>query len=123
MFDRRKEAQRILNPDALRQPVRNAILGSLCINVLALATPLYMLVIYDRVMTSRSGATLLAVTLATIITLALLATLDLFRNLVFARTSATLYAELESRVYAACRRWALGGGSARRVRPLEDLEV
>ncbi|HEY1144311.1 MAG TPA: type I secretion system permease/ATPase [Sphingomicrobium sp.] len=123
MLDRRNDNHRILDPDALRQPIRNAILGSLCINVLALATPLYMLVIYDRVMTSRSGSTLLAVTLATIITLALLATLDLFRNMVFARTSATLYAELEARIYAACRRWALGGGSARRVRPLEDLEV
>lgn len=113
----------VLDPDALRQPVRNAILGSLCLNILALATPLYMLVIYDRVMTSRSEATLLAVTLATVVTLVLLAVLDLFRNIVFARASATFYAELEARVYAGCRRWALGGGSARRVRPLEDLEL
>src|SRR5690348_15935252 len=96
----------VLDPDALRQPVRNAILGSLCLNVLALATPLYMLVIYDRVMTSRSEATLLAVTLATVVTLVLLAVLDLFRNIVFARASATFYAELEARVYAGCRRWA-----------------
>jgi len=111
-----------LDPDALRQPVRNAILGSLCINILMLATPLYMLAIYDRVMTSRSEATLGAVTIATVATLALMAVFDLFRNIVFARASATFYAELESRVYTGCRRWALAGGSARRVRPLEDLE-
>ena len=111
------------DPDALRQPVRNAILGSLCVNVLTLATPLYMLVIYDRVMTSRSEATLGAITIATVATLALLAVLDLFRNIVFAKASATFYAELEARVYAGCRRWALAGGSARRVRPLEDLEA
>ena len=45
-----------LDPDALRQPVRNAILGSLCINILMLATPLYMLAIYDRVMLRNRAA-------------------------------------------------------------------
>lgn len=113
----------VLDPEALRQPVRNAILGSVCINILALATPLYMLAIYDRVMTSRSQATLGAITIATVATLTLLAVFDLSRNIVFARASATFYAELEARVYAGCRGWALAGGSVRRVRPLEDLEM
>ena len=112
----------MVDSDALRQPVRNAILGSLCINILTLATPLYMLAIYDRVMTSRSEATLGAITIATVATLSLMAVFDLFRSIVFSRASATFYAELEARVYAGCRRWALAGGSARRVRPLEDLE-
>ena len=112
-----------LDAGALRRPIRNAILGSLVLNLLALTTPLYMLAIYDRVMTSRSGATLLAVTVATVLLLVLLAIFDFFRNIVFARTSATFYAELESRVYQGCRRWALAGGSVRRVRPLEDLET
>jgi ATP-binding cassette subfamily C protein EexD len=113
----------VFDTDALRRPIRNAILGSLCLNLLSLATPLYMLVIYDRVMTSRSEATLIAVTLATVLVLALLAVFDLFRNIVFARASATFYAELEARVFAGCRTWALAGGSVRRVRPLEDLEM
>ena len=112
----------MVDSDALRQPVRNAILGSLCINILTLATPLYMLAIYDRVMTSRSEATLGAITIATVATQSLMAVFDLFRSIVFSRASATFYAELEARVYAGCRRWALAGGSARRVRPLEDLE-
>ena len=112
-----------LDAGALRRPIRNAILGSLVLNLLALTTPLYMLAIYDRVMTSRSGATLLAVTVATVLLLVLLAIFDFFRNIVFARTSATFYAELEARVYQGCRRWALAGGSVRRVRPLEDLET
>jgi len=113
----------VFDTDALRRPIRNAVLGSLCLNLLSLATPLYMLVIYDRVMTSRSEATLIAVTLATVLVLVLLAVFDLFRNIVFARASATFYAELEARVFAGCRRWALAGGSVRRVRPLEDLEI
>jgi ATP-binding cassette subfamily C protein EexD len=82
-----------------------------------------MLTIYDRVMTSRSEATLAILTFATVLLLALLAVFDMFRNIVFARASATFYAELEARVYAGCRKWALSGGSVRRVRPLEDLET
>ena len=113
----------ILEPDALRRPIRHAILGSLGLNLLSLATPLYMLTIYDRVMTSRSEATLVTLTIATVLALALLAVFDLFRSMVFARASATLYAELEARVFNGCRRWALAGGSVRRVRPLEDLET
>jgi ATP-binding cassette subfamily C protein EexD len=123
MVDRRNGLYSVLDPDALRQPVRSAILGSVCINILALATPLYMLAIYDRVMTSRSEATLGAITIATVATLTLLAVFDLSRNIVFARASATFYAELEARVYGGCRRWALAGGSVRRVRPIEDLEM
>src|SRR5678816_2559076 len=105
----------ILEPDALRRPIRHAILGSLGLNLLSLATPLYMLTIYDRVMTSRSEATLVTLTIATVLALALLAVFDLFRSMVFARASATLYAELEARVFNGCRRWALAGGSVRRV--------
>ena len=118
-----KATNPVLDLDVLRRPARNAILGSLCLNLLSLATPLYMLVIYDRVMTSHSEATLATVTFATVLMLALLAVFDLFRNIVFARASATVYATLEERVYAGCRRWALAGGSVRRVRPLEDLEA
>lgn len=123
MADRTNGVSPVLDPEALRQPVRNAIFGSVCINLLALTTPLYMLAIYDRVMTSRSEATLAAITIATVATLILLAAFDLARNIVFARASATFYAELEARVYAGCRQWALAGGSTRRVRPIEDLEM
>ena len=118
-----KRATLLFDTAALRRPVRRAALGSLVLNLLSLATPLYMLVIYDRVMTSRSESTLLAITIATVLLLVLLAVMDLFRNLVFARASATFYAELEARVFSGCRRWALAGGSARRARPLEDLEM
>jgi len=123
MVDRPNGVHSTLDPEALRQPVRNAILGSVCINILALATPLYMLAIYDRVMTSRSEATLGTITIATVATLTLLAVFDLSRNIVFAQASATFYAELEARVYSGCRHWALAGGSVRRVRPIEDLEM
>jgi ATP-binding cassette subfamily C protein EexD len=123
MAESRNSTPQILDPDSLRRPARNAILGSLCINLLSLALPLYMLTIYDRVMTSRSEATLAILTFATVLLLVLLAVFDMFRNIVFARASATFYAELEARVYAGCRKWALSGGSVRRVRPLEDLET
>lgn len=107
----------------IKTAARAAIGASLAINLLSLVTPLYFIQVYDRVLSSRSLATLVAVTLVTLLVIALLAGFDLLRNLIFAKASATVYAELEARVFAACRRCALAGGSGRRARPLDDLEM
>jgi ATP-binding cassette subfamily C protein EexD len=111
-----------LDSDSFRRPIRHAIGASLAVNLLSLVTPLYFTQVYDRVLSSHSGATLLAVTAVTLVVIALLSAFDLLRNLIFTRASATLYVELEERVFAACRRFALAGGSGRRARPLDDLE-
>lgn len=112
-----------LDSDSFRRPIRQAIWASLAVNLLSLITPLYFTQVYDRVLSSRSDATLLAVTAVTLIVIALLSAFDLLRNLVFTRASATLYVELEEKVFTACRRFALAGGTGRRARPLDDLEA
>lgn len=109
--------------DSLRRPTRAAIGASLAVNLLSLVVPLYFTQVYDRVLSSRSGATLLAVTIVTLVVIGLLSAFDLLRNLIFTRASATFYAELEARVFTACRSFALAGGSGRRARPLDDLET
>ena len=109
--------------DAFRKPIRLAIAVSLALNISALVSPLYMTQIYDRVMSSRSIETLVAITLVTLVAIGLFSLLDLFRNIVFARASATLYAELEARVLAGCRQIALAGATGRRARPIDDLEI
>ena len=109
--------------EVFRKPLRTAIGASLALNLVSLVTPIYMTQIYDRVMSSRSEATLLAITLITLVVIALFAVLDMFRNIIFARASASLYAELEARVFYGCRAMALGGGSGRRARPIDDLET
>jgi len=108
---------------ALRRPARLALLSSFALNVAGLVTPVYTIQIYDRVMSSRSMSTLLAVTAITLIAIGFTATLDLFRNIVFARASAAFYAELEARVFAGCRHIALAGGWGRKARPIDDLEM
>jgi len=108
---------------ALKYPARLALLSSFALNVAGLVTPVYTIQIYDRVMSSRSMSTLLAVTAITLIAIGFTALLDLFRNIVFARASAAFYAELEARVFAGCRHMALAGGWGRKARPIDDLEM
>lgn len=108
---------------AFRSPARLALAASLALSLAALVMPIYTIQIYDRVLSSRSMSTLVAVTLITLLAVALTALLDLFRSIVFSRASAVFYAELEARVLAACRSGALNGGLGRRSRPLDDLEM
>ena len=63
---------------------------SLAINLLYLASPLYMLQIYDRVVTSGSETTLVMLTLVLLAAFLSLAGLDLVRASVLTRASARL---------------------------------
>src|SRR6185437_8527076 len=52
---------------------------SLAINLLTLATPLYMMQVFDRVLGSRSGDTLVMLTLITVLAIGVLALLEAIR--------------------------------------------
>jgi PrtD family type I secretion system ABC transporter len=76
-------------------------LFSAVVNILMLTGPLFMLQVYDRVLSSRSGATL-AVLLALVIMLyGLMALLDLVRGRVLSRIGASFQASLDGRVLDA----------------------
>jgi ATP-binding cassette, subfamily C, bacterial EexD len=64
------------------------------INVLMLVTPLYMLQIYDRVLTSRSEDTLLAITGLAVGLIAVSAFLELVRARILVRLGARFDADL-----------------------------
>lgn len=68
----------------------HAGLFSLAINVLLLAPPLYMLQVFDRVLASRSGETLLVLTLAAGTALLLMAFLDVLRARLLAAAAVKL---------------------------------
>lgn len=74
---------------------------SFSINLLLLAPSLYMLQTYDRVLTSRNGATLLALTIILVALLLIEAALEFVRSRVLQRTSAALDLQLDSRVFDA----------------------
>ncbi len=67
-----------------------AVWISLCVNALQLASPIYMLQIYDRVLVSRSVPTLLAITLITVILVATYGILDLIRTRLLLRAGLSL---------------------------------
>lgn len=81
-----------------------AVLFSVFLNLLMLTGPLYMLQVYDRVLGSRSEATLVALTgLVTFLFLAM-GVLDHARGRVLARIGARVQAGLERRVFSAALR-------------------
>lgn len=74
---------------------------SVCINLLMLTVPLYLLQIFDRVLGSRSEETLLMLTIAAVGALAVLAALEAVRSLVFVRLAARLDSELSGHLLSA----------------------
>lgn len=114
--------------DELRQVLRatrsyflTAALFSLAINVLYLAGPLYMLQVYDRVVSSGSVVTLVMLTVALLIAFAALGGLDIVRGRVLARAGVRLDRLLAARVIAATVDRASGSGA--RSQPLRDFDT
>jgi PrtD family type I secretion system ABC transporter len=90
-----------------------AAVFSLAINLLYLSAPLYMLQLYDRVVTSSSEPTLVMLTIALIIALLALSGLDLMRARVLTRASLRLDRLLAARVMTAIIDRGAGAGGAR----------
>jgi PrtD family type I secretion system ABC transporter len=97
-----------------------AALFALAINLLYLAGPLYMLQVYDRVVSSGSVTTLVMLTIALLIAFAALAGLDIVRAQVMTRASVRLDRMLAGRVVTATV--AMTSGSAARSQPLRDFD-
>ena len=74
---------------------------SIFVNLLILARPLYMLQVYDRVLSSRSVATLLALTGLAAFLYLIMAVLDCCRTRLMARAGGRLQQALGKRVFNA----------------------
>jgi len=112
--------------DALRA-CRGAVYGlafaSALINILYLSGSIYMLEVYDRVLTSRSIPTLVGLTILITILYGFQGFLDLLRGRVLVRIGRSLGDSLSLRVYAVIGRLALltrTGGDG--LQPLRDLD-
>src|SRR5215470_11398196 len=90
-----------------------AAVFSALLNLLYLAPTLFMLQVYDRVVPTRGGLTLLFLTLALLVTVGVLALLDLVRTRILVRAGV----RLEQRLAAA----ALDAGFARTRGPRDVL--
>jgi len=110
---------------ALVQELRGAFgwtgLFSLCLNLLVLVGPLYMLQVYDRVLTSGSRETLLYMTVVAVFLLAMMGGLEAVRSRLLVRISGRIDARLGDAVFD---QMILGAVQSRGApsEPLKDLE-
>ncbi|RWG76412.1 type I secretion system permease/ATPase [Mesorhizobium sp.] len=110
--------------DALRACRRYFLFAaafSLAINLLYLASPLYMLQIYDRVVTSGSETTLVMLTLVLLAAFLALAGLDLVRAAILTRASARLDRLLSAKILAASVETPSQGAS--QSQPIRDFDT
>ena len=113
---------------AAMQANRRALVGvaifSAIINVLLLTSPIFMLQVYDRVLTSRSMQTLVALLVIATLLLALMAILDQLRTAVMIRIGLALDRALREPVFNAVieqqlLRRTIGDGQ----QPVRDLDT
>ncbi|MFC4668997.1 type I secretion system permease/ATPase [Seohaeicola nanhaiensis] len=98
-------------------------LFSFVANMLMLTGPLYMLQVYDRVLGSRSEATLVALSLLVVFLYGIMGILDHTRGRIMARVGARFQAALDQRVFdAMIRRSAVAQDPAAQT-GLADLEA
>jgi ATP-binding cassette subfamily C protein len=92
------------------------------VNLLMLTGPLYMLQVYDRVLGSRSVATLIALSGLVAFLFAMYGLLEFARGRVMARAGARFQARLDGRVFDAVLRKSALRGSDETAANLADLE-
>src|SRR5579883_564944 len=93
------------------------------INLLTLSGSLYMLQVYDRVLPSRSVATLIGLSTILLAAYLLQGYLDSVRTRMLARIGALFDAALQQPIYGAIASLPLkGAGIAAVMQPLRDLE-
>ncbi|MGM8929926.1 type I secretion system permease/ATPase [Salinicola halophyticus] len=86
---------------ACRRLFLSAALFSLFINLLMLVPPLYMLQVYDRVITSRSVDTLLMLTLIVVFLFFVMGGLEMVRSRLLVRLGNRLDTQVSQRLFEA----------------------
>jgi len=107
---------------ACRQHLVSAAVFSAFLNLLFLAPTLYMLQVYDRVVPTRSGLTLLFITGALLLALATLSLLDTVRSRLLVRASIRLDRQLSGIVLDATLGRA-GGAQAMSKQAVRELDT
>ena len=107
---------------ACRRHITTAAAFSLALNLLYLAAPLYMLQVYDRVISSGSGMTLAMLTVLTLAAFAALAGLDRARASVLSAAGLRLDRMFAGRIFVAMMGEAVRSASPHQ-QELRDVDV
>jgi ATP-binding cassette subfamily C protein EexD len=124
MTNFKQEAIRSELKEAIYQSKRSFIIAgffSLFINLLMLVPPLYMLQLYDRVITSRSESTLVLLTLIVIFAFITMALLEIVRSKILVRVGNKLDSILSQRVFDSLFELANKHPGRANSMPLNDL--
>ncbi|MBK5938440.1 type I secretion system permease/ATPase [Halochromatium roseum] len=105
-----------------RATIISAGFFSLLINLLMLAPILFMLSLYDRIIPSRSGPTLVALFLLVVFLLIIMGLLLWVRSTMLFRMGTRLDTMINERVFNATVDVARGTGGKETTQPLEDLD-
>lgn len=113
-----KEAFQAAKPLVVRAAVFSAV-----VNLLMLTGPIYMLQLYDRVLSSRSMPTLVVLTLLIVGLYAAMGVLDFVRTALVARSAARFDAKLSDAAFNAAVEGARSSGGQAGDAPLKDLRT
>ncbi|ACA15794.1 type I secretion system ATPase [Methylobacterium sp. 4-46] len=108
---------------SLRPVLATAFVFSFFINILLFVTPLYMLQIYDRVLSSRSEATLVGVSLIAAFALAVYSCLEMLRARILVRGGVIFDQAIATPIYDAVHRSILRRPGSGQDAALRDLDV
>jgi PrtD family type I secretion system ABC transporter len=118
-----------LRPDARLDRMRRACTGafgaiivfSLCINLLMLTSSIYMMQVFDRVLVSRSGETLVMLTVIAVLALSTMASLDIVRTRIMQKVGGWLDDQISPVVLDMSITVALGREGRKSPEKLRDL--
>jgi len=118
-----------LRPDARLDRMRRACTGafgaiivfSLCINLLMLTSSIYMMQVFDRVLVSRSGETLVMLTVIAVLALSTMAGLDIVRTRIMQKVGSWLDDQISPVVLDMSITVALGREGRKSPEKLRDL--
>lgn len=91
------------------------------VNILMLVPPMYMLQVYDRVLTTQSEETLLMLTLVVVFLFMVMGGLELVRSRMLVRVGNRLDTNINSRLYSAMFRRSVVAQGQQSAQPLSDL--
>lgn len=94
---------------------------SMFVNILMLVPPMYMLQVYDRVLTTQSEETLLMLTLVVVFLFMVMGGLELVRSRMLVRVGNRLDTNVNSRLYSAMFRRSVVTQGQQSAQPLSDL--
>lgn len=94
---------------------------SMFVNLLMLVPPMYMLQVYDRVLTTQSVETLLMLTLVVVFLFMIMGGLELVRSRMLVRVGNRLDTNINARLYGAMFRRSVVSQGQQSAQPLNDL--